>query len=366
MKNYLLILLLSFIILGCSNKKQTLPTDISKNTIHKTNAKKTEFDQLKGFYEDDLDLALAVFKEACTKSIKKDIFKQVCANSQYYNNGVIFFTKYFTPRVLVSNTGDKGLITGYFEPLLYGSRTKDEIYKYPVYKTPKDLVTIKNKKKYPNFKKLRYKAKIKNGKYVPYDSREQIEKSNNFEVICYVSNKVDLFFMQIQGSGRVQLNDGKIINIGYANQNGRKYFAIGKYLIKEGYLTKEEVSLQTIKEFLESNPSKMQDIMNLNESYVFFHESLNSATGSLNVPLIAKRNIAVDRNYIPLGMPVFLETFNPKTKEPINKLVVAADTGGAIKGEIRADYFMGFGKEAKELAGLMKEEGRLHMLIPKI
>lgn len=160
MKNYLLLILLSFIILGCSNKKQTLPTDISKNTIHKTNAKKTEFDQLKGFYEDDLDLALAVFKEACTESIKKDIFKQVCANSQYYNNGVIFFTKYFTPRVLVSNTGDKGLITGYFEPLLYGNRTKDEIYKYPVYKTPKDLVTIKNKKIYPNFKKLRYKAKI--------------------------------------------------------------------------------------------------------------------------------------------------------------------------------------------------------------
>ena len=364
MKHYLFILL-SFIILGCSNKEQILPTALTQE-ITKSDEKKTEFDYLKGFYEDDLDLALDVFKEACTKSIKKDIFKQVCENSQYYNNGEIFFTKYFTPKVLVSNTGDKGLITGYFEPLLYGSRTKDEIYKYPVYKTPKDLVTIKNKKRYPNFKRLRYKAKIKNGKYVPYDSREQIEKSNNFEVICYVSNKVDLFFMQIQGSGRVQLNDGEIINIGYANQNGRKYFAIGKHLIEEGYLTKEEVSLQSIKEFLEGNPSRMQEIMNLNKSYVFFHESPNSATGSLNVPLIAKRNIAVDRDYIPLGMPVFLETFNPKTKKPINKLVVAADTGGAIKGEIRADYFMGFGEEAKELAGLMKEEGRLHMLIPNI
>lgn len=360
MKYYLLILL-SFLILGCSNKEQSF----SINSTQKTTTK-TEFDYIDGFYDDDLDLALDVFKEACTKSIKKEMFKQVCENSQYYDNGQKFFTKYFTPKVLVSNTGDKGLITGYFEPLLYGSRTKNEIYKYPVYKTPKDLVTIKNKKRYPSFKRLRYKAKINNGRYVPYDSREQIEKSNNFDVICYVSNKVDLFFMQIQGSGRVLLDDGETINIGYANQNGRKYFAIGKHLIEEGYLTKEEVSLQTIKEFLESNPSKMQDIMNLNKSYVFFHESPNSATGSLNVPLIAKRNIAVDRNYIPLGMPVFLETFNPKTKEPINKLVVAADTGGAIKGEIRADYFMGFGKEAKELAGLMKEEGRLHMLIPKI
>lgn len=357
MRNYLLILLLSFLILGCSSKEQSLT---AKKTI------KTEFDYLNGFYEDDLDLALAVFKEACTKSIRKDMFKQVCENSQYYNNGQEFFTKYFTPKVLVSNTGDKGLITGYFEPLLYGSRTKDEIYKYPVYKTPKDLVTIKDKKNHPNFKRFRYKAKLENGKYVPYDSREEIENSNNFEIICYVNNPIDLFFMQIQGSGRVQLENGETINIGYSNQNGRKYFAIGKHLIEEEYLTREEVSLQSIKEFLENNPSKMQDIMNLNKSYVFFYESKNSATGSLNVPLIAKRNIAVDRNYIPLGMPVFLETFNPKTKEPINKLVVAADTGGAIKGEIRADYFMGFGKEAKELAGLMKEEGRLHMLIPKI
>ena len=365
MKYYLLILL-SLLILGCSNKEQSFATNSTQKTATKTDEKKTEFDYIDGFYDDDLDLALDVFKEACTKSIKKEMFKQVCKNSQYYDDGEVFFTKYFTPKVLVSNTGDKGLITGYFEPLLYGSRTKDDIYKYPVYKTPKDLLTIKNKKKYPNFKRLRYKAKIRNGRYVPYDSREQIEKSNNFEVICYVKNKVDLFFMQIQGSGRVLLDNGEIINIGYANQNGRKYFAIGKHLIEEGYLTKEEVSLQTIKEFLESNPSKMDDIMNLNKSYVFFHESPNSATGSLNVPLVAKRNIAVDRNYIPLGMPVFLETFNPKTKEPINKLVVAADTGGAIKGEIRADYFMGFGKEAKELAGLMKEEGRLHMLIPKI
>ena len=364
MRNYLLILL-SFIIFGCTAKKdETTPS--LKQLIPIAQTTKTQFDYLNGFFEDDLDLALDVFKEACTKSIKKDMFKQVCENSQYYNNGQVFFTKYFTPKVLVSRSGDKGLITGYFEPLLYGSRTKNERYKYPVYKTPKDLLTIRNKKRYPNFKRLRYKAKIKNGRYIPYDSREEIEKSNDFETICYVDNKVDLFFLQIQGSGRVELDSGEVINIGYANQNGRKYFAIGKHLIEEEYLTKEEVSLQTIKEFLESSPLKMQDIMNLNKSYVFFYESEKSATGSLNVPLVAKRNIAVDRNYIPLGMPVFLETFNPKTKEPINKLVVAADTGGAIKGEIRADYFMGFGEEAKELAGLMKEEGRLHMLIPKI
>ena len=365
MKNYLLILL-SLIILGCSAKKEEkTPTLNEKPTVVKELAK-TEFDYLDGFFEDDLDLALNVFKEACVKSARKDMFKQVCANSKYYSNGQEFFTKHFTPKILVSNTGDKGLITGYFEPLLYGSRYKDDVYKYPVYKTPKDLVTIKNKKRNLNFKRFKYKAKIRKGRYIPYDTRAQIQNRTDLEVICYVNDPIDLFFLQIQGSGRVILNDGENINVGYANQNGRPYFAIGKHLIQEGYLTKEEVSLQSIKSFLEENPSKMQSIMNLNQSYVFFHESEQTATGSLNVPLIAKRNIAVDRNYIPLGMPVFLETFNPKTKEPINRLVVAADTGGAIKGEIRADYFMGFGEEAKELAGLMKEEGRLHMLIPKI
>lgn len=365
MKNYLLILLTIFIFLGCSAKQEEeLPKQ--KEAIAVKESKKTQFDYMNGFYEDDLDLALNVFKKACTKSARKDLFKQVCFNSQYYNNGKEFFTKYFTPRVMVSNSGDKGLITGYFEPLLYGSRTQDDFYKYPVYKTPKDLITIKNKRRHPSFKRLKYKAKIHRGRYVPYDTRAQIEKRTDLEVICYVNDPIDLFFLQIQGSGRISLDNGENINVGYANQNGRKYFAIGKHLIEEGHLTKEEVSLQTIKMFLEQNPDQMQDIMNLNPSYVFFHESEKTATGSLNVPLVAKRNIAVDRNYIPLGMPVFLETTNPKTKEPINKLVVAADTGGAIKGEIRADYFTGFGEEAKELAGLMKEEGRLHLLIPKI
>ena len=124
--------------------------------------------------------------------------------------------------------------------------------------------------------------------------------------------------------------------------------------------------MQTIRNYLELNPHRLDEVLNSNASYVFFKEKENTATGSLNVPLIAKRNIAVDRNYIPLGMPVFIQTVNPKTKEPLNKLVVAADTGGAIKGEIRVDYFFGYGYEAEELAGIMKEKGRLFMLIPKI
>lgn len=359
MKHYLFIIITLFLFTACSVKNN----ELAKIEIPQE-MKKTPFDYLTGFYDDNLDLALEVFKKACTKSKRKEQFKDVCENSLDFTNGKEFFTKNFTPKVLVSNTGDKGLITGYYEPLLYGSRIKTEFYKYAIYKTPKDLVTIKNKSKYPNFKNLRYKAKIKNKKYYSYDTREQIESKNNLEVICYVNDKIDLFFLQVQGSGRVLLENGDLINIGYSNHNGRKYRSIGKKLIEDGHLERKEVSLQSIKAFLQANPTKVDEVLNYNPSYIFFKEKKQTATGSLNVPLVAKRNIAVDRRYIPLGMPVFLETSNPKTNKAINKLVIAADTGGAIKGEIRADYFLGYGEEAMELAGLMKEEGRLFMLIP--
>jgi len=367
LKHYLFITFLLFLFIGCTTKNEVLPkVKPTEKTKQLTKIKKTPFDYLNGFYDDDLDLALDVFKKACTKSKRNEQFKDVCENSLDFTNGKEFFTKNFTPKVLVSSTGDTGLITGYYEPLLYGSRTKSDLYPYPIYKTPKDLVTIKNKKRHSNFKHLRYKAKLKKGRYYPYDTREQIEKRDDLEVLCYVEDKIDLFFLQVQGSGRVLLDNGELINVGYANQNGRKYRSIGKKLIEDGYLEKEEVSLQTIKAFLLQNPLKVDEILNYNPSYVFFTEKKQTATGSLNVPLVAKRNIAVDRRYIPLGMPVFLETSNPKTKKAINKLVIAADTGGAIKGEIRADYFLGYGDEAMELAGLMKEEGRLFMLIPNV
>jgi len=359
LKNYLFIIISIFLLTSCSTKKENITQN---ETIEKK--EKTPFDHIDGFYDDDLDLAFEVFKKACTKSKRKIQFKNVCENSSNFTNGKDFFTKNFTPKILSSDSGDKGLITGYYEPLLYGSRNKTSQYKYAIYKTPKDLITIKNKKRHPSFRKYRYKAKIRNKKYVPYDTREEIEKRNDFEIICYVDNRIDLFFLQIQGSGRVLLDSGEIINVGYSNQNGRKYKSIGKKLIDDGYLTKEEVSLQSIKAFLRQNPEKTNEVLNYNPSYIFFVEKEQTATGSLNVPLVAKRNIAVDRKYIPLGMPVFLATSNPKTKESINKLVIAADTGGAIKGEIRADYFLGYGEEAMELAGLMKEEGQLFMLIP--
>lgn len=352
------ILFISFFILfftGCSVKEKL---------VVKTKA--VEFSKIDGFYEDDLNKALEVFKKACLKSSKKEFFTKVCSESKKYNDGRVFFTKYFEPKLLYSPNSDEGLITGYYEPLLKGSLTKTEKYKYPIYKAPEDLITLEKNTKYLDFKEYKYRAKISDGNIVPYDTRKQIEQRDDLEAICYVDDDIDLFFLHIQGSGRVELQNGEILNIGYSNQNGRKYFPIGKALVQENFVSKDEISMQTIREFLEENPHKKQEIFNKNDSYVFFRKSTKTATGSLGVPLVPKRNIAVDNRVIPLGLPVFIDTKNPITNEDIEKLVIAADTGGAIKGVVRADYFFGYGDKASELAGKMKENGKLYVLIPKV
>ncbi|CAI8233329.1 MAG: MltA domain-containing protein [Sulfurovum sp.] len=350
--------LVAFFILlftGCSQKEELV-----------VKTKPVNFQQIDGFYDDDLDKALMVFKKACKKSSRKKFFSYVCEKSNDYKDGEKFFTKYFEPKILYSDDSEEGLITGYYEPLLKGSLVKTEKYKYPIYKVPNDLIRLDKKSKYKDFKEYKYRAKNENGKLVPYDSREEISKRNDLEALCYVDDDIDLFFLHIQGSGRVKLENGDILNVGYASQNGRKYFAIGRELVDKNYVSKEDISMQSIRSFLEENPHKKNEIFNLNESYIFFRKAKQTATGSLGVPLVAKRNIAVDRRVIPLGLPVFIDTKSPITNKDIEKLVVAADTGGAIKGVVRADYFFGYGEKASKLAGKMKENGKLYVLIPKV
>ena len=359
MKNTLLsITLLILFFTGCSQK-------FENKDFTKAKLEKISFDEIEDFKKDDLDLALEVFKKDCAKSARNKFLKQACIESTFHNNGKEFFTENFTPYILNNkNNNNKGLITGYYEPLLYGSRIKTDKYKYAVYKTPHDLVRVNLGKFKKSLKGKRIKGKVVKNRLVPYDTRAQILKRNDLEAICYVDSKIDLFFLQIQGSGKVQFEDGQIINVGYSSQNGREYYAIGKELIKKGLVSRKDISLQSIKKYLLANPKEVNRILNLNKSFVFFIENENSATGALGVPLVANRNLAVDRKYIPLGFPVFISTNNPKTKEPINQLMVAADVGGAIKGEIRADFFFGNGAQAEELAGIMKEKGKLILFIP--
>ena len=346
---------------GCATKIEQKPY------LSKANLQEVSWDEMEGFENDNLNISLEVFKKACTKSQKFETLKEICTkvNQDDIKDPKEFFISNFTPYKLLDNNNDEeGLITGYYEPILNGSLVKTKRFQYPIYKTPKNLLIVDFGSLYPELKNYKLRGKIVGNKVVPYDSREQIESKNNLDVICYVDDKIDLFFLHIQGSGKVRLQDDSIINVGYAQQNGRGYYPIGKKLIEDGYIAQEDISLQTIRKWLKENPSKMDEILNLNESYIFFIQSDATATGSLGVPLVANRNLAVDRSYIPLGFPVFIDTTNPIDETPIQQLMVAADTGGAIKGEIRADFFFGNGEKAEKLAGIMKQKGSLYILIP--
>ncbi len=361
MKFLIFTTILMAIFTGCAPKFEKIDNS-------KANLEKVSFDDIKDFEKDDLSFALNVFKKACEKSARKEIFEEVCLKSNETSNAKDFFVNNFTPYKLYNKNGtDKGTITGYYEPLLYGSMIQTERFKYPVYKVPDDLITVDLRSIYPTLKKYTLRGKLEGNKVVPYESRKTIEKNQKDDVLLYVDNKVDLYFLHIQGSGKVQLTNGDIINVGYANQNGQRYNSVGKYMINKAYIgskTDYSASMQGMKKWFEDNPKKVDEVLNTNPSYIFFEKRNQGATGSLGVELIPKRNLAVDTRYIQLGMPVFINTKNPVTNEEINQLMVAADTGGAIKGEIRADFFWGFAKEAEEYAGRMKEVGELYILVP--
>ena len=352
---------------GCSQKIE------QKADISKANFQKIDMNDIDGFQTDDLAKALKVFIKDCQASQKDSKLTEVCQRAstiESLENAKKFFLNNFTAFQLLSDENDKeGLITGYYEPLLQGSYYKTNRYKYPVYSVPANLLTIELSQAYPSLSDYRLRGKIKGNKVVPYETREEINSidyrtTQNLKPICFVDDKIDLFFLQIQGSGKIQLPNGKFINVGYGGQNGHPYYAIGKKLLEMGVIEKDNISLQTIRKWLVQNPDQTDEILNMNKSYVFFTKSVKTATGSLGTELTANRNLAVDRKNIPLGFPVFINTSNPITEEPINKLMVAADTGGAIKGKIRADFFFGNGAKARELAGNMKQKGELFIFIP--
>jgi membrane-bound lytic murein transglycosylase A len=283
-----------------------------------------------------------------------------------------FYETWFTPFQVLNQDGtDHGLITGYYEPLLKGSRERSERFQFPVYGAPEDMLEINLGDAYPQLKGLRLRGRLEGKKVIPYFSRAEIDGGISMlqgHELYWVENAVELFFLQIQGSGRIDLEDGQRVKIGYAEQNGHPYISIGKKLIEMGELKPEEVSMQSIKKWAENNPERLSILLGQNPSYIFFRElpdTLSAPLGALGVPLTNEYSLAVDAHTIPLGVPVFLSTTFPNSAEPLNRLMYAQDTGGAIKGAVRADFFWGFGELAAIHAGSMKQSGRLWVLFPK-
>ncbi|WP_171089062.1 murein transglycosylase A [Usitatibacter rugosus] len=322
--------------------------------------------------------SLAAFSRGCATLEKQDAWKGVCAGAATLTGGserdiVSFFELNFDPwQALNGDDSNTGMVTGYYEPLLHGSRTRTAKYKYPLYSVPQDMLTIDLSSVYPELKGRRLRGRIQGNKVVPYLERGDIDRDTSPPLggleLAWVDDAIDVFFLHIQGSGQVELENGERIRVGYADQNGHPFKSLGRLLIQRGELPAERASMQGIKDWARRNPAKMQEYLNANPSYVFFRElpkDLSGPIGSLGVPLTPERSIAVDTRVIPLGAPVFLATTFPNSPQPLHRLMVAQDTGGAINGGVRADFYWGFGDAAGAQAGKMRQGGRMWVLYPK-
>jgi len=243
-------------------------------------------------------------------------------------------------------------------------------YQWPLYTVPADLLTIDLGRVYPELAGKRVRGKLEGKRVVPYDSRSAIEAGRRPPAIVYVNDPVDNFFLQVQGSGRVQLPDGKTIRVAYADHNGHPYVSIGKWLADKGEMPIAQTSMQSIRAWAKRNPGRTQEMLNANPAMVFFAEEPIidpeiGPKGAYGIPLMAQRSIAVDTNFVPLGTPVFLSTTMPASNTALNRLVFAQDTGTAIRGAARTDFYWGFGAAAGELAGRMKQTGQMWVLWPK-
>lgn len=334
------------------------------------------WDAIAGWRGDDPQRAWGAFITSCGTLKNRPAWQSVCSVAAALSEPTRdtlqrFFETSFTPYQVVNADGsDSGLVTGYYEPLLSGSRARSARFRYPVYSVPEDLLVIDLGELYPDLKNMRLRGRLEGRRVVPYFDRARIEGGAApvaGREIAWVEDPVELFFLQIQGSGRINLDSGETIRLGYADQNGHPYRSLGRLLVDRGDLPLERASMQGIKAWAKQNPDKLQEALNYNASYVFFREmpaDLPGPLGALGVPLTARRSIAVDARYIPLGAPVFLATTMPNSRQPLNRLMLAQDTGGAIRGAVRADFFWGFGDEAAALAGRMRQIGKMWVLLP--
>lgn len=301
------------------------------------------FSDLQGWEKDSHQDALGVFLNTCDR-IKGREWPQVCAVAQSQTNAKTFFELFFRPVLIEGDSSP--LFTGYFEPELSGSRVRTSTYRYPVYALPEDRSA-----------------------QTPYFTRQEIGEgalSGRSLEIAWVDDAVELFFLQVQGSGRIKLTNGTTIRIGYAGHNGYNYNSIGQELVRRGVYNAHQVSAQVIKNWVQRNPVDGQSLLYSNPSYVFFKERKRlkasaGPIGAMSRSITPMRSIAVDPAFVTLGAPVWIEKGG---KAPLQRLMIAQDTGSAIKGAQRADIFYGTGDQAGDVAGRIRDTGRMIVLMP--
>lgn len=328
------------------------------------------FEALPGWQNADLAQSLQAFLAGCPRP---GALAAACelAKATAPEGARQFFESQFSPYALVTpEGGDSGLVTGYYEPVIEGSRTPTEVHRHPIFGVPGDLIVVDLAGLYPELRGMRLRGRLDGRRLVPYPSRGEIDtRGPDFgaPILAWTSDPVELFFLQIQGSGQVQLPGGERIRVGYADQNGHPYRSLGRWLVERGEMPLEQASMQGIKAWAEANPAKLQEALNANPSYVFFRElpPTDGPIGALGIALTPQYSLAVDRRFVPLGAPVFLATTHPQSEEPLERLMAAQDTGGAIRGAVRADFYWGTGPEAGMQAGRMRQQGRMWLLWPR-
>lgn len=387
MKRLLALWLPAALLFGCGKGDDIQP---------QVEFKAIPYEKLEGWQRDNPLAAAVAFKRSCEKLLRRpgqstigkhdiygtaDDWQLACdaanelTESSQPEDARRFFEAWFQPFAITSDGDNEGLFTGYYEPLLEGSKSRNGAYEIPLHLPPGDLVKVDLGKFDPDLEGRSIRGRIEGQEFIPYHSRDDIVRGALAErdlELVWVNDEIEKFFLQIQGSGQVRLDDGTVIRVGYADQNGLPYRAIGRDLIEIGALTPESVSLQSIRQWLEDNPDRAREIMGRNKSYIFFRENTeldpnDGPLGAQSVPLTAGRSLAVDPRHIPLGSPVWLDTTAPwpSGEQPLRRLMIAQDTGGAIKGAVRGDVFWGAGERAEAIAGHMKSKGQYFVLVPR-
>ena len=349
----------------------------------------TDIESLPGWNNDKVVSAFPALQKSCRSILKKlklrnesqkklkkhsawqKVCYQITGNSFGENSFRELLKSKFNAYQIRYRGNNEGLFTGYYEPTLDGSLKPSREYKTPIYAKPTDLIHVNLGEWKVSPDRSHILGRLVGHRLKPYFSRSDISKGaldGEISPILWLKSDIDAFFLHIQGSGRVVLPDGEVYRLGYAGKNGQKYYPIGRYLVEIGAIPKEDISMQSIKKWLNENPGKKEDVMNMNPSYVFFRElkGKEGPIGAQGVGLTSGRSLAVDRHYSTLGAPVWLSAnFTDEEGKKLQRLMVAQDTGGAIKGPIRGDVFWGSGKTAERLAGIMKAKGSMYVFYPK-
>jgi membrane-bound lytic murein transglycosylase A len=340
---------------------------------------------LPAWASDDPLPAFEAFRASCGTLAQRPLWRATCAAAQAMKVGSgstaeaaasaaarAWFEAQFRPWALTNPDGSReGLITGYYEPVVRGSREKMAPYLTPVFGPPADLIVVELDALYPELKHLRLRGRIEGRKLVPYFDRADwtaIEAQRAGDALLWVADPIDFLFLQVQGSGQVVFDNGSRVRIGYADQNGHPYRSIGKWLIDQGELPAHAASMQGIKAWAVARPQRLQELLNANPSLVFFRElpaTGSGPPGALGVPLTPERSLAVDPRHVALGAPVWLVTSQPNSEQALTRLMLAQDTGGAIRGPVRADFYWGSGAAAGNQAGRMKQRGAMWVLLPR-